>query len=400
MIKKIIKKFFFVKFRFLSQKNINLVIFDNIGLKDLELNLLKDEDYFVLKNRINEIDEIFISFKLLFKIIVNLKLIFKKKFFIQDVYFLSLIEILNPKIVFTYIDNSPQFSKIAKYCRKKNIKFVALQNGMRHYWNIKNYMYKKKLVKNDINKDLYLPNYLCFSQFEKDQCLKLGIEVNNFKLVGSLRLSNFLIEKENKNLQKNFDICLISDYGAWHDQFDGLRLDIFNQVQNGYLKLIKWTIKYAIDNNLKFIFAFKRFKNSPELKTERNFYEKNLSPSEYNYIINNSSINEESKIYGSYYTCFKSKLNIAKTSTLLRELFVSNNKIFSCNLTGSDLFNYPIQGICSLNNCSSSEFNKRIDEILSLSETQYFSKFKDNKNYLVNQSDPKKVIELIKKELT
>ena len=89
-----------------------------------------------------------------------------------------------------------------------------------------------------------------------------------------------------------------------------------------------------------------------------------------------SSINDKSNPYGSYYTCFKSKLTVAKTSTLLREVFVCNNKIFSCNLTGSDLFNYPMEGINSLNNCNQSDFNKRIDKILGLSEIQYFAEFK------------------------
>ena len=60
---------------------------------------------------------------------------------------------------------------------------MALQGSMRHYWNIKNYMYEKKIIKNNIDKDLYLPNYLCFSQFEKDQCLKFNIP-DHFKLVG------------------------------------------------------------------------------------------------------------------------------------------------------------------------------------------------------------------------
>ncbi len=401
MLKKIIeifKKLFPLKFRIFTPKNTNLIIFDNIGLKDLEVNLLKRENYFVLKNRKNELDEIYVSFKLLINFIFNLGLFFRKNFFIQDIYFLSLIEVLRPKVVFTIIDTSTQFSKIAKHCEKK-IKFVALQGSMRHYWNIKNYMYEKKIIKNNIDKDLYLPNYLCFSQFEKDQCLKFNIPVNRFKLVGSLRLSNFLIEKENKNIEKINDICLISDYGAWHDKFEGLRLDIFDQVQNGYLKLIKWTIKYSIENNLKFIFAFKRFNNSKDLEIEKKFYKKNLSTEEYDYILKHSSINDKSNPYGSYYTCFKSKLTVAKTSTLLREVFVCNNKIFSCNLTGSDLFNYPMEGINSLNNCNQSDFNKRIDKILGLSEIQYFAEFK-NKNYLVHQDDPKKVLAMIKREIT
>ena len=71
-IKKIIKKLFFVKFRFFSPKETDLIIFDNVGLKDLKINLLKDVNYFVLKNRVNEIDEIYVSLKILLKIMLRL----------------------------------------------------------------------------------------------------------------------------------------------------------------------------------------------------------------------------------------------------------------------------------------------------------------------------------------
>ena len=50
-----------------------------------------------------------------------------------------------------------------------------------------------------------------------------------------------------------------------------------------------------------------------------------------------------------------------------------------------------MEGINSLNNCNQSDFNKRIDKILGLSEIQYFAEFK-NKNYLLYQDDPKKVL--------
>ena len=84
MLKKIIeifKKLFPLKFRIFTPKNTNLIIFDNIGLKDLEVNLLKRENYFVLKNRKNELDEIYVSFKLLINFIFNLGLFFRKNFF-------------------------------------------------------------------------------------------------------------------------------------------------------------------------------------------------------------------------------------------------------------------------------------------------------------------------------
>ena len=149
MLRKIIKAIINSKILFKLPENIDLVIFDNVSLKDLKKNLLKDLNYFVLKTRYYEIDEVYLSLKLFKKITKNFKYFFTKNFSIQDIYFLSLIEVLEPKVVFTFIDNSYQFSSIAQNIDDKKIKFIALQNGMRHMWQLQNYMFEKKLTKYD-----------------------------------------------------------------------------------------------------------------------------------------------------------------------------------------------------------------------------------------------------------
>ena len=129
---KIFKKIFNSKLIFGSPKKYDLVIFDCTSLVDLQKYLLKDENYFVLKNRYKDINEVYLSAKIIFHFITNLRLILKKNVFIQDIYFLSIIQFLQPKVVFTFIDNSFQFSKLCKINTNKNIKFVALQNGARY----------------------------------------------------------------------------------------------------------------------------------------------------------------------------------------------------------------------------------------------------------------------------
>ena len=399
MLRKIFNFLINLKIRFKLPKNSDLIIFDNVSLNDLEQNLLKDLSYFVLKTRHDEIKEIYFSLELFINFAKNFELFFKKNISLQDIYFLSLIEVLNPKIVFTIIDNSYQFSTIAQNIKNKKIKFIALQGAMRHVWQLQNYMFKKKLIKNDLNKKFNIPYYLCFSQFEKNQSKSLGLNIGKFKLVGSLRLANFLLEIKNFKIKKNYDICLISDHGAWLDYFDKKQLDIIDQVQNGYIKLIKWTINHCKKKGLKFIFAFKRKENTPSFYEEINFYKKELNDSEYNFLISNASYNNEKKKFNSYYSAFQSELTIAKTSTLLREIFVCNNKILACNLTGSDLFDYPVDGICTLKNVTLEKFEKRINTILNLSNELYFSEIYKPKNYLVHENNPEVTIESIKKEL-
>jgi hypothetical protein len=115
-----IKKFILLiqilrKVKFLDKKKINkeLIILDE-GVDYLESNLLRNYKFFQIRTRYEQIEVLYISPKLIIIFLKNfIFLFFKKNIFIQELYFLSLIETLSPKVVFTLIDNSFTFSKIA-----------------------------------------------------------------------------------------------------------------------------------------------------------------------------------------------------------------------------------------------------------------------------------------------
>ena len=58
-------------------------------------------------------------------------------------------------------------------------------------------------------------------------------------------------------------------------------------LEEGYGKLAKFTIKFAIENNLKFIFASKRKEGTLRSEIELDFYKKYLDKNEYKYLLNN-----------------------------------------------------------------------------------------------------------------
>ena len=70
---------------------------------------------------------------------------------------MAVIEEINPKIVITNIDNSVEFSFLAKYFYKK-IKFIAVQGANR------NDIYDNEV---NLNQYLFIPNFLCYSIFDK-----------------------------------------------------------------------------------------------------------------------------------------------------------------------------------------------------------------------------------------
>ena len=133
MIKKIffiIKILFNAKFKFTKPEYKDLVIFDGESSHQLK-NILKNFEYFVLETRFSRIKEFYITKRIIFETIKN----YQKN--ILSSYLLTLIDQINPKIVFTYIDNSYRFSEFSEL-RNKKYKFVALQNGARYEHKIIN----------------------------------------------------------------------------------------------------------------------------------------------------------------------------------------------------------------------------------------------------------------------
>ena len=387
----IIKLLLKVKFIFKSPQRHEVVIFDGeIGtLKDLE-NLISNYNFFILQNRIENINKVHLSFQVI------------KYFFkhyngnIMTAYLVSLLEIIRPKVVLTYVDNSLKFFDIAKILNKK-ICFIAIQNGARYDLKIHKHFYETKKFNSDLRKNFFIPNFMCYGQIEIDDYKKDKIEVKNFFKVGSLRHANFF-DYLNKNkilLQKSlYDICLISDpmYIGTNDKF-GLP-----SIEKGFADTIKYTIQFCIKHKMKMIFAWKRDKKeTPEaFRLEIEFYKKYLTDNEFNYLVNNSL---EKDRFASYKAMFQSKVVVATYSTLLRENLGVGGKILSCNCTSSNIFDFPIEGICSIKNCNFQEFEKRLLDIHSISKENYFSKLTKDKGYTMEYDEKISTIEILRKKI-
>ena len=194
----ILKLFLKAKLVFKNPQKHELVIFDDDLIIEFK-NFIYHYNFFVLQSRIENINKIYFSFKIL------------KYFFrhyngnIMTAYLASLLEIIRPKVVLTNIDNSLKFFDLAKILDKK-MNFVAIQNASRFDLMEYKYLYKKNIIKSDLTKNFYIPNYLCFGQCEIDHFKHHGIKVKNFFKVGSLRLANFFEHiKKNKIKLKKFN---------------------------------------------------------------------------------------------------------------------------------------------------------------------------------------------------
>tara|TARA_B000000460_G_C21189397_1_gene253230 strand:+ start:21 stop:512 length:492 start_codon:yes stop_codon:yes gene_type:complete len=153
-------------------------------------------------------------------------------------------------------------------------------------------------------------------------------------------------------------------------------------------------------HNMKLICPQKRDKKiSPEAyNVGINFFKKYLTNNEFNFFISNS-LEQKKEGYTSYIAMLQSKVVVGVTSTLLRENLAIGGKTLSCNLTQTNIYNFPVQGICSIKNCTFEEFEKKLLQVYSISEKDYFSKLSKDKCYAVEYDEKVSTIEILKRKI-
>ena len=348
-----------------------IVLFDDESFDDFQ-NVLEKRKFFILQVRHHKINKIYINFKIIKKMIKY----YKKNIFSS--YLLSIIDLVNPKIILTTIDNSYKFHEIAKILSKEGKTCIAVQNAARYDFLRNNLLFKKKILSTNENRKFFIPHYYCFGEQEVKDCKKFKIKVLKFYKFGSLRLSNYLHNIKTKKIKiKNnkYDIALISE-GA------GSRNKLWMQkgIDEGFIEIVKFAIKFSIKNKLKFVFIIKRLRGKLG-ESELAYYKKFLSEREFNYITKNLYKFEKNK-FNSYRLLNESRVAIGVCSTMLRDKISLNGKILACNNTKMDLYNFPINGICAINNASYNNFAKRLKKILRMNNNMFLKEIKNKR--LVN----------------
>ena len=387
-----------ITLNFKSPKYIPIVLFDGVSLTHLKY-LLTNYEYNILEVRPNRINAIFISVKFITKFFLNIfKSSNKSGKNLITIYSYTVLKMIKPKIVITSIDNHGQFSDLARLL-DDDIQFLAVQNSNRHDFASNLHRYENRIAKKNINNDLYLPHYFCFGQLEIDDCNLYKINVKNFYKYGSIGVANFFhyLNQNKIKLNKNkYDICLISEPSVGENA-------AFNQnsMEEGFAQIARFAIKFSRKHKLKFIFAGKRIRQTALGKVsydnEINFYKKYLDKSDFDYLMNN--LNEKKNFLSSFQAIFESKVAVAAQSTLLRNKIGLNEKILSCNLTNFKIYDFPINGVCTINNCNYEDFENRLQKILNMSIKDYFYNIDRDKSYIMTFDKELSTIDKIKKKI-
>ena len=374
-----------IKFSISKKK---IIIFDGVSFKDLEY-LIEVYDYFILEDRLERINTIYITPSIIFYFFKYLVLVFKK-YSIKVIYTIALIKSLRPKVIITSIDNCINFFLCAKVLSKE-IFFVAIQNGNRFEFEDLNYYIESQAlqVPQNYRKLFYIPNYICFGQNEIDGVTKQNLKIEKFYKFGSIRTSNFFHYMNKKNIKLNkklFDICFISE-----PSINANKRFKNKFVEEAAIEILKFTIKFAMENNSKFVFAPKRLGNREALLSELDSYKSYLNKKEWEFLTLNTI--QKENIYSSYLLMLQSSIAIGWQTTLLRDKFGLGEKILSCNFSKLKMKNFPANGICSLNNDNYENFSTRVKLILNLESKDYFKQIEQNPEHVMAFSREESVIE-------
>ncbi len=361
-VKIIYNLIYYSKFKFKDPSKKNIIIYDCEN-KDQLLQVVPKDDYEIISNRINKIKKIYISKKIITYIFRN----FLKRSLKQN-YIAALIKIISPKVVITNVENSSDFHISAKIFANSKIKFLAVQNS---FW------VKQEIALIDQAVGIYIPEFLCFSEYEEQVFSKKICDVKKFSVIGSLRssLAREYVKKNNININPDkYDICLISEPNAQMiPEFE--YIDKFEEAPG---IIAEYTHRLCKNKNLKLVFSGKN-KIGEDFSDEEIYYYKEFLK-HYDFKISQSKRED----YGTSINVMQSKLVIGHFSTVLREAVSFKKKVLVYNFTGHPDVIYPSGGLCILNNSSYDEFEKRVLEILSLNTTQYEDKLSKKMDFIMS----------------
>ena len=291
-------------------------------------------------------------------------------------YIQTVIEIVKPQLVITFIDNDPSF-----YTLKSKIagpSYIAVQNGMKHNYS---YAHKNGLIDQFLeagSKDVLSADLICtfgnsysrfFEKYVDSDALVTGNLRNNDLVISSPNNSDFDIVFMSQHAP--FDVSTSSEFVYLNDS--SISIQNFYKIESDVAKFLA---QYCQDRSLKFAVSGKR---GPEDSFESDFYTKAIGGLPYTFL---PRLHRTS----SYENAYRAKLVIVVDSTIGYELLSRGKKVafFSARKIGSsqdhDQYRdtcfgfpseYPDSGPFWTNQPDTNEYTRILDDLFAYSEADW-----------------------------
>jgi surface carbohydrate biosynthesis protein len=285
----------------------------------------------------------------------------------------ALVDIIDPKILITFIDNGSKMSFLQNVFSDKLL--ISVQNGFRE---------NKQEVFNLTNDKKYkLPVYFGFGDYEYDLMLNQKVQVKKYIPAGSLKLGLFL-NRCNGKILENSGICFISQYR------EGMINTINSEVQRLSKNVYALMKNYCLESNYNCIVAMASEKNMERYNKEVNFFQKDFDSKLVQLIPNNK------KQLKSYETAYSSEVLVAIDSTLSFEMFGCGKKVLFCEATdpvfvkkrGMAMAYAKMPKEILLDAMTPQAFKKKMDILLEMNDEEYLKLTREARSYLMKCEKP------------
>ncbi len=280
-------------------------------------------------------------------------------------YLKACLELIKPKAVITFIDNSSTFGWLAKHC--DNFSFIAVQNGSRLSYAA------------NPNSGFYVPHYFCFGTHEQELFPKLDYKVDHYYPVGSLIASLHLSPKE--QVEEKYDLLIVSSWrgniGYDQDVQDTMRsMKIMDQLLARYIK----------DNNVNAAVIYRTERGSehwimPEIGLSEEEYYQEIYGNSIEYIDTDFS---ERNVFP---LMQNSHLIVSCLSTAAIEVYGLGRKVLYCNFSGKNYYHQDIDNEILTTDSNYKNFSEKLNSIYKLSYKDYINTNKELMKYYMSYPD-------------
>jgi len=362
------------KIKFINSKSIDVLIIDDENIQHVKQCIPEIASFSILKVR--GVIPLIASFRFIYRVLVHS---FKLKR-IQDAALFSLIDILQPKILITFIDASYLMGKIhAEFPEKLTI---SVQNGFRTGPKYSHGSYSK------------YPVSLFYGFGEHEERVMKSIGLNNREYISAGSLVYGLYKKNLIEVKSNkYDVCFISQLNFSID-------DPYMKILNALLDAILLSlIKVCKELNLLLVVAMRYEPNTPDYLLELNHL-KTLDAERFAEIIPNNLANFEG-----YKCSTQSNITVTVHSTLGFEMLGAGRKVlFGASINNFTLAHYwdafdnfnKLPTINLLESFSVNSMRSKLNELIDMDPNEYIQQTKDARKHYMNHFDTLPINELIK----
>ncbi len=279
---------------------------------------------------------------------------------LQTAYAAALLSLIKPRIVVTFIDNSLLFQRVASLLHG-SMRFLAIQNGVR-------------MLSRDNplgSRPIFHSEFACLGERDIEEYRSHGAEVKYFYPIGSLKDSYFRATNPTPPKQKRFDLCLISQIKRQHYQH-------YPKTMESLELLAKHLRRFCEAHDTALCVAARRHpKGKGDLfDWESQWFRDHLGERA-------EVIPNEVAAFTSYALVDASRVSLALHTTLIHEGFGRGNRVLACNFTGDDRYSFPILGAWSLTDPSYEAFEKRLLNLLKMSDVEYLEQTGEWPSFLI-----------------